>query len=389
MKECERSIQPCAAAINDGWMWVFDYNINALFRMELLSKKIEYVLSVQGEYAYQRALFTDILFYRRKMFLVANSAKENVLVDLDTMSQRKVHCNRQDKSTKTATPIQCGSQVYMFPKYLGDNIEIWDFEDEIVHEIKIDYSKVERYIELRELMWFGGVKAEDGFWLACGHSNKLVHIDKGGRLDICALATADKGFCTISIKGHILYLLPGEGSELVQYDIRNNKSKVLFDTADIFPNKYTFSYLRAIVIEDTVILIPGAEKQIVLINLASEEKRKWFVEERFCAYAQWKNKLFLFPELGEEWKIINLETQGMDSYRCNFPSICEGVPFYQYWMDDVCRLAGTKPDYSELICDVEQFLSDKHMNPAVTRSKTDHVMNGQIIWESLSSNSIK
>lgn len=385
MKEYERSIQPGAVAINSGWMWIFDYNINAMFRMELSSRKVEYVLSVQDEDAYQRALFTDMFFCDNKVFLVANSAAENVLIDLETMSQRKIHCKRQNKSTKTATPVQYGSKVYMFPKFLGDNIVIWDFTDETVHEIKVDYSKVGQHMELKELMWFGGVKEGDSFWLVCGHSAKLVHIDKRGSLDIYPLDTVNKGFCAISIKGHILYLLPEEGNELVQYDIRSNKSKVLFETQNFFPNTNVYPYFRVIFLEEAMLFIPGFEKQIILINLSSEEKKEWLVDERFCAYAKWKNKLFLFPELGKEWKVLNLETQEMEVYRCNFPSMCEKKPFYQYWMDDICRQTGKRPDYSELICNMEQFLTDIVEKLSAERSETAYTINGDTIWESLSS----
>lgn len=389
MKECKRSIQPSAVVINGVWMWFFDYNINAMFRMNLLSKEVEYVLSVQGEDVYQRALFMDMFFYKNKIFLVANSAAENVLVDLESMSQRKVHCKRQNMSTKTATPVQCGSKVYMFPKFLGDNIEIWDFEEETVQEIPVDYCKVGQYIELRELMWFGGVRDEDGFWLICGHSTKLVHIDLRGRLDIYLLNTVNKGFSAVSIKGHNLYLLPEEGNEFVQYDVLNNKSKVIYDKANIFRNNCTFSYFRVIVIDEVMILIPGFEKQIIMVNLVSGEKKEWPVEERFCAYAKWKDKLFLFSELGKEWKILNLETQNIERYRCRFPSICEEIPFYKYWMDDVYRLTGNKPNYSELICDIGQFLDDEAKNMTVDHGKKVNRINGEIIWESLSSECLK
>lgn len=389
MSEFERLIQPGAVAVNGDWMWLFDYNINAMFRMNLLSEKVEYVLSVQGEDAYQRALFTDIFFYGNKVFLVANSAAENVLIDLESMSQRKVHCRRRDMSTKTATPVQHGSKVYMFPKFLGDNIEVWDFEDESVHEIQVDYSKVGQYIELRELMWFGGVMEKEGFWLICGHSAKLVHIDKRGKVDIYPLDTVDKGFCAVSIKGDILYLLPEEGNELVQYDVLCNKSKVILDKINVFPNKCTYSYYRIIVIDEVMILVPGFERQVILINLAFQEKKEWSVKERFCAYAMWKDKLFLFPELGKEWYILNLETQKMERYSCSFPSIRGGIPFYQYWMDDISKLAGIKPDYSELVCGVEQFLDDKGKNLTDDHSKKVHRINGDTIWKNLSSECLK
>lgn len=385
MNEFERSIQPSAVAINDEWMWFFDYNINALFRMELSTSKVEYMLSVEGENAYQRALFTDIFFYGNKMFLVANSAAENVLIELDSMSQRKVHCKRRDMSTKTATPVQFGSKVYMFPKFLGDNIEIWDFKDEIVHEIQVDYSIVGQYIEIRELMWFGGVKDESGFWLICGHSTKLVHVDESGRVDVYPLDTVDKGFCAVSIKGHTLYLLPAEGNEVVLYDVLHNKAKIIPDNKNVFPNKCAYSYFQIIVMDEAMILIPGFERQIILFDLAFDEKKEWLTKERFCAHARWKDKLYLFPEFGTEWYILNIETQKMERYICRFPTICGEIPFYQYWMDDISKLAGIKPDYSELICNIEQFLGDEDD----ASSKKVHRINGEIIWKNLSSECLK
>ena len=79
----------------------------------------------------------------------------------------------------------------------------------------------------------------------------------------------------------------------------------------------------------------------------------------------------------------------MERYSCSFPSIRGGIPFYQYWMDDISKLAGIKPDYSELVCGVVQFLDGKGKNLTDDHSKKVHRINGDTIWKNLSSECLK
>lgn len=361
MEKKVRALQTNAAVMWNGWIWIFDRNINALFRREMASGRIEYVLSVRDEEAYQKSLFSNIFFYKNRLFLVAYCAKKNVLINLEDMSQKKIDCKRLDNqyNIRTASSVQCGSKVYMLPKFWGDNIVVWDFEDELLREIRLDYGLLSRYMRVPEdkNTWYAGMMINGEFWLVSLCSTKIVRVNMYGNLNIYPVNTVNAGFGRMNVWGDKIFLTPYEGTELIQFDIGTQRSKPVFQEGNLFSGHSLNPYGGMAIVGNMMVLLPHKEEQIVLLNLKTREIRKWDAgNTRFFAWVQEREWIYMLPYLGNEICILNVETGKIAKDQCCRPLTHKGKDFYQCWMEEISTMCGTEIIYSETVCSMEQFL---------------------------------
>ena len=361
MEKGTRALQTNAAAVRNGWIWLFDRNINALFRWEIASGRVEYVLSVRDEEAYQKSLFSDIFFYKNELFLVAFYAKKNVLINLEDMSQKKVDCKRLDNlyHIKTDSSVQWGSKIYMFPKFWGDNIVVWDFEDNLFREIEVDYGTLSKHIQMREdrNTWCGGRIVNGEFWLASRFATKIVRLNEQGDMNVYSVNTADVGFNRMNIWEDKFFLTPCGGRELIKFDIGTRKSKMMFQGDNLFSDQYFEPYGGIAIVDDMLVLLPFKTDQVVMLNLNTKEITKWDIGNvRFHTWVQVQEYIYMLPYLGNEICILNVKTGTITKRECNRPLMYKGKDFYQYWMEEISRLCGTEMIYSETVCNIEQFL---------------------------------
>lgn len=369
MEKKTRALQTNAAAVRNGWIWLFDRNINALFRWEIASGRFEYMLSVRDEEAYQKSLFSDMFFYENQLFLVAYCAKKNVLINLDDMSQKKVDCKRLDNlyNIKTASSAQCGSKIYMFPKFWGDNIVVWDFVDNSLREIWIDYGLLSNHLHISEdkNTWCGGRIVNGEFWLASLFNTNIVRVKKSGALNIYSVNTVDAGFSRINVWKDNLFLSLQEGTELVQFNIGTQKSKQLLPESDLSSNQCPSPYGALAIVDDMLVLLPLKADQVAMLNLNTKEITKWDIgNARFHTWVQVQEYIYMLPYLGNEICVLNVKTGIITKCECTRPLMYKGKDFYQYWMEDISRLCGTEMIYSETVCSIEQFLESALISEA-------------------------
>lgn len=397
LKVEERTIQTRWAKIQDGYMWMFHKGLNALFCMEMKSGKTRYVLSVEGELREQAALYQEVFYYRKKLFLVACMADNNVQVDLTSMEQTVIPCHRKKNACgiKNANAIQEESKVYIFPRFYGDNIVIYDFETNNTKEVMVDYTDVEKKgIGIQGTFWGSGWKTKDGFYLAAYQAPELLHIGINGKQKVYRCETKNNGFLSGMLFEEKIYLLPSQGTEVIEFNTVSKKSMRLDLGKEILNSFKYCSYAKILRIKNKIYLLPYMETQIVIFDMDTQRIKTYDIStNKYWSYEVSNEKVYMLPFAGDEMIIIDCATDNITKEKIVLPLKEKNKIFFDYPVCDMLDVSRETRMYGEEICSLEQFAGasmgessdySEQMQKEVERfvGKTDGC-SGKRIWQDI------
>lgn len=355
-----RTISMLWAGIQNENIWMFHHKINALFCFDKNTGATQYVCSVESEPKYQEALYREIFHYYDKMFLVANSARNNVLVDKKSMIQIEIPCIRKPNihGVKNASACQEKNKVYLFPKFYGDNIVVFDFDTNSSEEIIIDYNLLkDKNINSTQSVWANGWKTDDGFYLATLQIPEILFIDKDGKQQFYEFKTRNQGFVDGKLFENKLYLLPYLGSDIVEFDIKTKKSECIDLGKEIFKHNNTDGYVRIMRVKNKLYLIPYTEDKLIIFDMDGKTMKHYDIgENRYLDCKISDDKIYVFPIKGEEMLVIDVETDCISNLKIYMPSNQYGKVFYEYWVHEIPDEGGDAHIYGEEVCGLAQFV---------------------------------
>lgn len=386
----QRSIQGIRAAIFEGKVWIFDRKINALFSMDIETEKVEYVLSIEEEPKYQQGLISHIVCYGNKIFLNPASARSGVLVDMKTMTQKKILFNRKEKfkGVKNSNVIQKDSIIYMLPKCYGEHILIYNFIDNKISIIPIDYRfATENQLNISEFCWGSGCRTKNGYCLIIVSTPGILYLKDSGEWKYYKADTLNGGFVNCIAYDNDIYLLPYKGKDIMVFHPKSGK----FDKV-ILPKEITYKgdvpYAAIIIIKGKLVLFPADEENIAIYDLKTQETILYYIgRNRFYDCKVYEDKLYGFPYMGKDIIVINMITNKIRKINLHFPDSYKEKSFLDYWLYQVPCLEQEKYLYYENIISADYFINDI-ISSSINNTGKEKNNNGTIIWGSILMNRI-
>lgn len=385
-----RSIQGIRAAIFEGKIWIFDRRVNALFSMDIETEKVEYVLSIEEEPKYQQGLISHIVYYDNKIFLNPALAGSGVLVDMKTMTQKKILFNRKEKfkGVKNSNVIQKDSIIYMLPKCYGEGILIYNFIDNKISKVPIDYRfATENQLNISEFCWGSGCRTKNGYCLIIASTPGILYLKDSGKWKYYKVDTLNEGFGNCIVYDNDIYLLPYKGKDIMVFHTKSEK----FDKV-ILPKEITCKgdvpYAAITIIKDKLVLFPADEENIVICDLKTQETILYYIgSNRFYDCKVYGDKIYGFPYIGEDIIVININTNKIRKINLHFPNSYKENNFLDYWLYQVPCLEQEKYLHCENIIPMEYFIKNIVSYPINNIGKEKN-NNGSIIWESILMNRV-
>ncbi len=384
-----RSIQGIRAAIFNDKIWVFDRWINALFSMEIKTEKTEYILSIEREPKYQQGLISHIIYYDNKMFLNPANAKSGILVDLETMMQTEIPLNRKENSSgvQNSNVVQEDSTIYMFPKWYGEHILIYDFFKNEIKTLQIDYSFVtENQIDISGFCWGSGCRTKEGYCLVLAKVPGILYLKDNMEWNYYKADTLNVGFNNCVAYGDDIYLLPYKGKEIIVFHTKGEKYEKI-----ILPKEVTFEgdvpYAASAIVEDKIVLFPADEKNIIIYDLKTQEIILHYIgDNQFYDCKVYGDEIYGFPYVGSDIIAINISTNKIRKINMLLPNEYKGESFIDYWLFKMPCLEQEQYLYTEKIISKQYFI-EKIINSQISNiERTKNNNYGTMIWKNISLN---
>ena len=132
----KRAIRTQAVCVDDGYIWIYLNTINALLKMNPITKEHEYVTSFKNK-LYDDALYTDIFCHNRKLFFIPYRASDIAVYHIETGMVEYISFHKE-LIAYNAIRYE-GSKVLLFPKQDSDEVWILDLSKECAYSRKIDF----------------------------------------------------------------------------------------------------------------------------------------------------------------------------------------------------------------------------------------------------------
>lgn len=307
----------CACLDDEGNVWIFSNEINALFYRRLESGITEYITGFDREAFWMKELYTDMIWFQGKIFLIPCAARD--IAVYDTVQERAEYislCTPPDNYNVVRLPK---NRLLLYSVRARASAYIVSLEKMCCEHISIDYGEKKNILEGRLLRGTAYCRGKACF--VVDKTNQYVEFDIDTKtIRLCRTEKEAPLFHAAS-DGQYLYMMHDDGCAYDAYDKSGYiKTYRLLEKLENKKNDCQLkrTYVFNIVLEDGSIVSTPLKKQPVII-MKNGNFIRFPLEDRkidryindlqpLCKCESFQNKLVLFPYHSSVLVIIDLIT---------------------------------------------------------------------------------
>lgn len=307
----------CACLDEEGNAWIFSNEINALFYRKLENGITEYITGFDREAFWMRELYTDMIWFRGKLFLIPNAARD--IAVYDTVQGRVEYiflCTPPDNYNVVRLPE---NRLLLYSVRARASAYIVSMEKMCCEHISIDYGENRKILERKLIR--GTAYCEGKACFVVDKTNQYVEFDIETRMARLCRLKREFPLFHVASDGQYLYMMHDDGCAYDVYDKSGYiKTYRLSESLESKKNDCQFEriYVFNIVLEDGSIVSTPLKKQPVMLQKNGNFIRFQLKDEKIdryindlqplCKCANFQNKLVLFPYHSSVLIIIDLKT---------------------------------------------------------------------------------
>lgn len=308
----------CACLDEKGNAWIFSNEMNALFYRNMESGEIQYVTSIEREDFCIRELYSEAVWFQKKVFLIPFAAKDIAVYDTVRVEIRYITLNiHPDHYNVVRLP---GNRLLLYSVRERMFAYVVSLEKLCCNEMTIDYGKKEAALKGKLLRGTAYCDGKAYFVIDKTNMCAVLDVDKK-TVQICQMEK-EAALFRVASDGRYLYFMHADGCA---YDVYRGcvyvKTIMLSnrcgdENADARLEQ--MEYTRNTVLDDGhIVSIPMKTQPIVvmhgdkLIMFPLEDKkigRYKSSTEPVVVCKAFRNKLFFFPYHSDVFVSIDLIT---------------------------------------------------------------------------------
>ncbi len=349
------------ANIDESNLWIFTKEFNAFFKMNRTTGIIDYVDSIQGELKLGKALYKEMIPYNNKMFLIPSAADKIVAYDIISKSQKFYSdCRRKNlNGIKNSNVIVENDEIYLYPKFYGDDIVVFHMDTCEVEIIVVDYKLLDGIIEDQSMtVWGSAVKIGDTHWCPMTQSKHIVSIHDNETL-IHDVYCNNDGFICAAYDGNHIWLAPIGGRDIVKWDPESKLSICYRNLPKDCVIRDTVPFDKILYLNQTIWLIPSNASMIIKLDInTGEMSGKDIGAERYLSYKTYNDDIYLFPYAASRHIIkLNTNTEMLEYIDLEYPRKYLGEDFPEYFAHKVPDLYKENHMFTSDFCLIDQFIN--------------------------------
>ena len=346
------------ANINDHVIWLFSRDINALFKMDIMTKNVEYIDTIQFEPKFGKSLFKEVIKYNNNLFLVPSASDYIVVYDIINRKQQSYKINRKQNKygVKNSNVIVEDKNIYMYPQFYGDPIVIMDMVSYKLSTININYDILDKHLDSKEgTIWGKGVKVDQTYWCPLVCNNYIVKISNT-EIEIIKINSKNIGHLSMVYDGEYFWLSPFKGDKIIKWNHNNDNISEIEITTD---NGEDILYPRIICYNEKVFFIPVNSNRIIIVNAITNEKNELIIGKGVYKSSEILDHcIYLFPIADTDNIIkINLINNLSECFKIKYPDTHMNIRFVDYYTHYVSDKIGEEHIYTSDFCDLDSFIN--------------------------------
>ena len=201
--------------IAENEVWVFHGKLNALFRFDMKTEEMKYILSVPELPMMEKILFTAIKYWKKKIFLFPYNALTCIVYETET---GRIH-TMDVKGMKLETVFGEGRYVYGKPLQTSQPLVKIDLEKEcIVKGLELSQSEEIQYIN--DICYLGNEKYAG----VLTPGNQFFILDtRNDTIQLGDIPDKEEEYCTIEAYNDELYFGGYRKNKVIKVNWKNGK----------------------------------------------------------------------------------------------------------------------------------------------------------------------
>lgn len=307
----------CACLDDEGNAWIFSNEINALFYKKLESGITEYITGFDREAFWMKELYTDMIWFHGKLFLIPNAAKDIAVYDTVREYVEYISlCTPPDNYNVVRLPED---RLFLYSVRARPSAYIIYLKKMCCEHISIDYGEKKNILEGKLLR--GTAYCNGKAYFVVDKTNQYVEFDIDTKTVRLRRTEKEIPLFHAASDGQCLYMMHDDGCAYDAYDKSGYiKTYRLLEKLENKKNDCQFerTYVFNIVLEDGSIVSTPLKKQPVIvmkngkfIRFPLEDKKigRYINDlQPLCKCESFQNKLVLFPYHSDVLVIIDLIT---------------------------------------------------------------------------------
>lgn len=253
--------------------WAFCKGHNGLYKVDLLTKEVSYVLSLPTENFYEKQLYSDIVEYKNWLYMLPINAKDIIAINKDTHDIKVIESTIGEREYKYVSKMVKDNYLIITPASNTDAVIIVDMDCQSVEEISLMESYNNEIEKISLAYTLADIK-DDKIYIPSRVTNKVLICtkkemywktieDSGDGLWQCKVD--ENGLWILPIHGAYVYRCKHDCEEIVKIDY----SEVI-NNVNIFLNFDRF-FERIMDVDTHIWLLPLKAKFFLKIDKNSLE----------------------------------------------------------------------------------------------------------------------
>lgn len=257
-------------------LWFTSSEINGLFKMDLESRRVEYVGSVEDAPMWRPA-FSGLDQTDSNIFLAPDFSESPCFYSVESRYFNSITLeDPQNRVNLHYSKVKSyGSQVFYFPLYehtvleYNRNSKTWTRHNDMVKAL-INGKEV-----TRNVVW-DVFQDNDELWLCAGYTNRVVKLNMStSKYDVYDVGSEKNGYASLVKHEGCLWLSETSTGHIVKYHILKNQMQYHEIPDSIIrknqSKKLRYSHRKLLNMENYIIAIPSYSNGIVKINKTTYE----------------------------------------------------------------------------------------------------------------------
>lgn len=257
-------------------IYFFANEINGLFKMDISTKEVYFLLSVKEYPLNQEELYTSVEYINNKLVFSPQLADDIFVYDIDSNTYTLYTIEEQKRiedQPKFYSSCVYGSKVFMFPSHYPAIVE---FD---LNNLSILYHKswiTEVPDSLEYFRWSVSRVGEKIYAPFVNECSILVFDVKSGfveKLSFNSLCGSEDGFSGICKEGDWFWLSPMRSETVIRWNRLTDEMK-LYEIGNR-NNKVYYSYVSCLEWKNKIIICPAKDNDLVIINVNNGDIQRY------------------------------------------------------------------------------------------------------------------
>lgn len=257
-------------------IWISTNCYNALFDMDIITKKVHYVGRVDGQPKWYGA-YPFLAKEGNKLFLSPSIARRPAEYDMNSKEFNLIGEEDMKENALSGMSISYGSRVFYLPvvdDYIAEyNTEIkeWIYHTECIQKL-MEEAGIDRAI--KEGITSRAVICGTDMWITASYTNCILRFNmETGTYSICSVGKKENGYSGIVAEERYIWLTEVKSGDIIRWDRRTGKVKT-FSMPEGFLAWQTsegrsLAHINMINIGQWLVTVPGFSNCMVKINKIS------------------------------------------------------------------------------------------------------------------------